>query len=373
MRTWQVVCRESSESAEAFAAFKSARYWPVLDGLRAVSVVLVLAVHTHDPMWQIINGSLGVTLFFVISGFLITTLLIREEGNYGRVSISRFYIRRFFRIVPLYFVALGVFTMLVLMFQQGSGTSGYLDRLPLLSTFNGDLAGSGTFSHSWSLGIEEKFYFLWPIAAFGISLCRCYRLPVLQVLVLLAAVASFIPGLGYFGIYLPILGGCLVAILAHSRATFALLYGLSGRNASFFCFAFLVLFLFTDKLLPFDESSRYAHTVFAVAAILFLPALLLSNFRIGKFLSNPILVHVGIRAYAVYLFHPLCLELVDKVAAPGSESILMQLVRFLALVISSLLISEVLARAVERPGISLGRRLIASMPRREASSAEVDR
>ncbi|NIL90561.1 O-acetyltransferase OatA [Rhodococcus fascians] len=348
-------------------------YWPVLDGLRAVSVVLVLAVHTHDPMWQIINGSLGVTLFFVISGFLITTLLIREEGKYGRVSISRFYIRRFFRIVPLYFVALGVFTVLVLMFQQGSGTSDYIDRLPLLSTFNGDLAGSGTFSHSWSLGIEEKFYFLWPIAAFGFSVCRCYRLPVLQILVLLAAVASFVPGLGYFGIYFPILGGCLVAIVAHSRATFSLVYGFSGRNASYFCFGLLVLLLFMDRLLPLDESSRYAHTVFAAAAILFLPALLFSKFRVGKILSNRFFSFCGTRAYAIYLFHPLCLELVDKVAAPGSASILTQLVRFLALFISSLLISEVLARVVERPAISLGRRVIAAMSRREASAAQRDR
>lgn len=192
------------------------RYWPQLDGLRAVSIILVLAAHTADPVWSQLNGSLGVTLFFVISGFLITTLLLREEDAHEVVSLSRFYIRRVFRIVPLYALALALAAALVLVFHLGQGGGNFLERLPLLLTFNGELAGSGTFSHSWSLGIEEKFYILWPALAFGIPWVRKHRLSLLFTLTPLALVSNFIPSLGYVGIYLPILGGCLVGVLANA-------------------------------------------------------------------------------------------------------------------------------------------------------------
>ena len=114
----------------------------------------------------------------MISGFLITTLLLREEERAGRASLWRFYTRRVFRIFPLYFFALAVFSALVLLFRLGNDPDAFAERLPLLATYNGEFAGSGTFSHSWSLGIEEKFYLVWPLLAFGCLAIRRRRLVV---------------------------------------------------------------------------------------------------------------------------------------------------------------------------------------------------
>src|SRR5690606_33976224 len=105
--------------------FLAVRYWPALDGLRAVSILLVVLFHTTDPVWQVIDGRMGVTLFFVISGFLITTLLLREEERRGQVSLRGFYIRRIFRIAPLYYLALGATLVLVLAMGVGERTDGF--------------------------------------------------------------------------------------------------------------------------------------------------------------------------------------------------------------------------------------------------------
>jgi peptidoglycan/LPS O-acetylase OafA/YrhL len=76
------------------------RYFAPLDGLRAVSILLVMTAHTTDPLFHRLHGAVGVTIFFVISGYLITTLLLREEERHGHARIKAFYIRRAFRILP---------------------------------------------------------------------------------------------------------------------------------------------------------------------------------------------------------------------------------------------------------------------------------
>ncbi|OZE95094.1 acyltransferase [Rhodococcus sp. 15-2388-1-1a] len=335
-----------------------ARYWPALDGLRALSIILVLTVHTHDPMWESFNGALGVTLFFAISGFLITTLLLREEHRGGRISLSKFYIRRFFRIVPLYALALITFSLLVIGLGQGTGAGNYLERLPLLATFNGEFAGSGTFSHSWSLGIEEKFYLVWPALAFGIPLVRRFRGRAVAILAPVAAVASFVPNVGYFGIYFPIIGGCALAIAANAESTFRYVYALARPAAVYALFGCLIIVLFVDESLPLVETNRYAHTLFGLVAVLVLPGVLLSRTWIQRLLANRAVAHYGTRAYAIYLFHPLCLELVDRAIAPGTGGVLLQLARFAGVFVLSLATAEVLARLVENPAIALGRRII---------------
>ncbi|MEK8109623.1 acyltransferase [Micromonospora sp. M12] len=82
------------------------RRFPALDGLRAVAAIMVFAFHYGGPSWKWLTGWIGVHLFFVLSGFLITTLLLREEHRYGRVSLRAFYLRRFFRIMPVYLLVL---------------------------------------------------------------------------------------------------------------------------------------------------------------------------------------------------------------------------------------------------------------------------
>ncbi len=146
-------------------------YWPALDGLRAVAVLLVFGYHA-ERSWMPRGGSIGVTMFFTLSGFLITTLLLRERSRTGRISLRRFYRRRALRLLPAIVVLVAVTSAYSLVTGDQPRT---LDAaIPvLLYVFNwfralpetlGSSGGYGLLEHTWSLSVEEQFYLVWPLA-----------------------------------------------------------------------------------------------------------------------------------------------------------------------------------------------------------------
>jgi len=100
----------------AHLTYQRSRFFPALDGLRCVSILGVIAFHSGltNPSFFGRNGGLGVEFFFVISGFLITTLLLREQSDTGEISLKKFYIRRSLRIFPMYFTVLGLYCLATL-------------------------------------------------------------------------------------------------------------------------------------------------------------------------------------------------------------------------------------------------------------------
>jgi peptidoglycan/LPS O-acetylase OafA/YrhL len=140
-------------------------YRPELDGLRGIAIILVLFAHAFD--WP--KGSfIGVDMFFALSGFLITTLLLEEWRLLGSISLRHFYLRRYYRLFPALAVLLAFYVLYVLLFVNGDvgmriGGAGFgitytanwaqAFRLPFPDTEIGYL---------WTLGIEEQFYLLWP-------------------------------------------------------------------------------------------------------------------------------------------------------------------------------------------------------------------
>jgi peptidoglycan/LPS O-acetylase OafA/YrhL len=148
---------------------------PSIDGFRAFSIALVIAGHIFnrigarahvDPWWRLVgNGGYGVFIFFVISGYLITTLLLREHEESSSINLGRFYYRRAFRIIPpLYF-----YIALVTLSASFSGLHPYLREVLTALTFTRNLDFSShqfMFEHFWSLCIEEQFYLLWPLVLF---------------------------------------------------------------------------------------------------------------------------------------------------------------------------------------------------------------
>ncbi|MBV8782143.1 MAG: acyltransferase, partial [Phycisphaerae bacterium] len=156
-------------SRSASASSSSPKRIESLDGLRALAIVLVLAFHMRESgafahAWinaVAAKGQFGVEIFFVLSGFLITMLLLREEQKHGRIDLKMFYIRRGFRILPPAMTYLLVVAVLAIVG---------------VSTASGDLATSALFvrnffswgstdtGHFWTLAIEEQFYLLWPLA-----------------------------------------------------------------------------------------------------------------------------------------------------------------------------------------------------------------
>jgi peptidoglycan/LPS O-acetylase OafA/YrhL len=151
-----------------------ARRIPSLDGLRAVSIAMVLLAHLQGTSGMPVRwlplawGTLGVTVFFVISGFLITSLLLKEVTRTGKISLRLFYFRRSMRIFPAMYVFLGAVLCLEWL--------GWLHLLP------GDALAASTYTmnfravrgwwlgHTWSLAVEEQFYLAWPALLAGLGI-----------------------------------------------------------------------------------------------------------------------------------------------------------------------------------------------------------
>jgi peptidoglycan/LPS O-acetylase OafA/YrhL len=134
-----------------------------LDGMRAIAAFLVVFSHFGVPL---VSGSTGVLIFFVLSGFLITWLLLRENDERGTVSLRNFYIRRSLRIFPAFYCYAAVYFGVVLVgrharlvWPQALAALFYANNY--YQALNGD--PSTGFSHTWSLAIEEQFYLLWPL------------------------------------------------------------------------------------------------------------------------------------------------------------------------------------------------------------------
>ena len=146
---------------------------PSLNGLRAISILMVVASHLYRHnflpdnvlvrsirLW-FFNGALGVNVFFIISGFLITGLLIGEKENYGKISLKKFYLRRTIRIFPAYYFLLIVYFVLQLLGLLHFSTLNWLSNITYTKQFFPDTDNES--GHLWSLSVEEVFYLIWPI------------------------------------------------------------------------------------------------------------------------------------------------------------------------------------------------------------------
>ncbi len=144
------------------------KHTPAFDGLRALAVLAVMVHHAHLPYMD--GGFLGVDVFFVLSGFLITALLVQERDRNGTVDVWLFYARRALRLFPALLVMVAIVTPILLAWDEGELRSNSLDTIPwTLGYLTNYLAmiverGLGVFGHTWSLAIEEQFYMLWPPA-----------------------------------------------------------------------------------------------------------------------------------------------------------------------------------------------------------------
>jgi peptidoglycan/LPS O-acetylase OafA/YrhL len=134
-----------------------------LDGMRAIAAFLVVFYHFGIPY---VSGGLGVLMFFVLSGFLITWLLLRENEELGTVSLRKFYIRRSLRIFPAFYCYAAVLFGVILIRHTRWVPAQALSALLYFSNYYQALNGDPDtgFSHTWSLAIEEQFYLLWPLA-----------------------------------------------------------------------------------------------------------------------------------------------------------------------------------------------------------------
>jgi len=196
------------------AARQPPRFRPDVEGLRAVAIVFVLLFNAHVPGWR--SGYAGVDVFFVISGYLITALLVREMERTGTVSLAAFYARRARRILPsaylVLLVVLAATTFMVSAVERRAvahdvvAAALQVANLWFLSfdttTVSPAIAGSPVL-HYWSLAVEEQFYLVWPLVVLLVAHLaarrgRSVRLP-LGVVIALLSLASGVLYLTWFG------------------------------------------------------------------------------------------------------------------------------------------------------------------------------
>lgn len=147
--------------------FLNVKYIPSLDGLRAFAILFVIIAHVNFALHSsnigrvFMGGVLGVRVFFVISGFLITTLLLREKISNKGIALKNFYIRRGLRILPVYLLAILAIFILDQIFNLHIATRLYVHVLTFTENFNE--GGEHWYTrHFWSLSVEEQFYLLFP-------------------------------------------------------------------------------------------------------------------------------------------------------------------------------------------------------------------
>ena len=302
-------------------------YQPSIDGLRAVSVLAVILYHA-ELSW-IPGGFLGVEVFFVVSGFLITALLVEERFHTGSVSLRGFWTRRARRLLPaLYVLLLVVPAMMLVFYRDAAGRLGgdvvaalfYVSnwwQILLQESYFAQAGRPPVLRHLWSLAVEEQFYILFP--AFFVWLLSRHGRDRTRNVLIGVAVASAIwmavlyepytdPSRVYFGTDTRLSGLLLGAALAvvwtpwRTKATASRAAG-PVLDAVGAC-ALVVLVWFFWRVNEFDPFVyRGGFLLLDVCCVVLIAVLVHPSARLNRLLALPPLVWIGVRSYSIYLWH----------------------------------------------------------------------
>jgi peptidoglycan/LPS O-acetylase OafA/YrhL len=337
---------------------------PALDGLRAIAVVAVLCNHAWAEQPPFAGGQIGVDIFFVLSGFLITTLIAQEHRGTGCVQLRNFYGRRALRILPVLIVVVCVAELLATVVGSRANHVNTVRAAPEALFFfqNWDLAlhqGSllgGYLGHTWSLSIEEQFYLVWPIALIALlrfsdrrtALTACIALAVAgQLLSLVLSMRGSASYFVYFGTPTHgslLLIGCALALLAMERRL-----SISTRTVMY-AGVFTALALAVAPPGPLPELGAAL-----CACVLILRAI---GDRPTAFLNNGVMRWIGRRSYGMYLWGLVIdAAVADLGIAPGPLRLLIDLAATIAVAELSLVV-------IERPFLSLKDRFPAGQGQR---------
>lgn len=292
------------------------------DGLRALAILPVILHHsTSGPMPGILGrGPLGVELFFALSGFLITNLLLREKEASGHVALGKFWARRALRIMPLYYAVLSLFALhAVFIREAGPVRDHFLRSLPVHLTYTSNwlldtnVPHSVVFSFGWSLSTEEQFYAVWPLV---IAFARRRRTMALFMLGLFAV--DQLTERGYLNevlgngtlfravrsISTPITLGSLLALVLRTRLGFVLAGPILAKSWSS-----VVALVALAHLAWSGGSLLLAHV--SMVALVGACALRTDHFLAPLF-ENRVVRFIGVRSYGLYLLNIIATVLVKQ-------------------------------------------------------------
>jgi peptidoglycan/LPS O-acetylase OafA/YrhL len=306
----------------AYAGYRERRHMPSLDGLRCLSILSVLWHHSpHASSGPLSHGFLGVDLFFVLSGFLITTLLLRERDATGTISLRAFYMRRVLRIFPLYYAVLLGHVVLLWLTKRGTPMADdFFAVLPWYATYTTNLGPTESlFAHAWSLAVEEQFYLVWPPILVWLGVRRA--VPLLGLFLVGVQACDF----GVVGApelarklapFSAIALGVLLAAALHSPATFARIARVVAARA----FIFVPLAALAALVcVPGDIGGARRLCIHLAMTLLVAAVVVPPDHALASVLRHRAVVHVGTISYGMYLTHQLCLVPVARLIGRDPE------------------------------------------------------
>ncbi|KLI02611.1 hypothetical protein SINU_07315 [Sporolactobacillus inulinus CASD] len=344
------------------------RYMGGLDGLRAISVLAVIAYHMNLP-WAG-GGFLGVGVFFVLSGYLITDLLIEEWERSETINLKRFWIRRARRLLPAMITVVTIIYGYVFFFQPSLLHETQMDAVAALFYFSNwwsvfhhqsyfdSFMNPSLLKHFWSLAVEEQFYLIWPLLVlFVLRLFKSKK--ALYILTLVLAAGSLLcmgllyhfgtdPSRVYYGTdsraFSLLFGAILACIwpsrhLTGSKAQGIFLDGMGGL-------ALLFLFLcigYVDAFEPFLYSGGLG--LFSIVVVVLISALAHPSTLLGKWIGARPLRWIGVRSYGMYLWHYPIIQL----TTPANQANEVHPLRIVIQLILIILVSALSYRLIEQP------------------------
>lgn len=308
-----------------------------LDGIRAISILMVTAGHsllTLPPRYsesKIIllfsNAALGVQIFFVISGYLITKLLLAEKEKTGKIDIRDFYIRRVLRIFPVFFL----YILVLILLKWSVMPDVFQDyRLIFFAAFylwnykhyfiQENPADHGNFymSHFWSLSMEEQFYLFWPI-----TMIKANQRLLIRIAICIIVIMPFIRVMTYF--LMPgsrpqvstmlhtggdtIIMGCLGALIESSALFKGKILPMLRKNIIIILISLFLFVLSPILIMYFRGVYQYTigQTLNNISILMLLYWAIHVPTKISIFLNHKIMVHIGVLSYSLYIWQPLFL------------------------------------------------------------------
>ena len=307
----------------AYQSFLKTKTFGALDGLRALAILAVVLYHVLEAREGLVGRFyLSVSLFFAISGFLITTLLLRERATTGTISLKGFYARRSLRIFPLYYAICATYIVLVAVFEHDGAVRGaFFDNVRYYLTYTSNWfikldEGRIIFYFAWSMTTEEQFYLLWP---FVVRYFKTTWGPVVFMsgLLALGLFAGWGVSSGFLdtrhlwvrimaSISISVCMGCLSAYLTHFERPFAWTWKVLGQAWSVPVLVALVSAAIYQYNTPLWLSSLLLTLM--VVAMCIKPDHVLAPLVDHKWLR-----YMGSITYGIYLTHMICLNIVRRV------------------------------------------------------------